>query len=184
MHSLRDLAQRALRDVEHQLEQDLERVERPPAVFQPESAKDTPVEHCFSRKTAKNELCSTVPAPIAWNAGTLADLAGRIERMPCPSRINPKAWRAVVLDCRRVIADGWAVQAHGLGWSELDLFGAVPDPEGDADADGLAVKLNGRRVLAICASFATVADANGGRSYLYRGNNEGARLLWKLGRGR
>jgi hypothetical protein len=62
------------------------------------------------------------------------------------------------------------------------MFGAVADKAGDPAADGLAVKLQGRKVLAICARFATVADANAGRSYLYRGSNEGTRLLWEIGR--
>lgn len=184
MRSLRDLAQRALRDVEHHLEQDVERLEQRPTAFQPVSAGERPVEHCSSQKTAKNEPCSTVPAPIGWNAGTLADIAERASRMPCPSRVDPRQWREVVVDCQRLVLDGWALHALSLGWSPLDLFGAVPDASGDPDADGLAVRLAGRKVLAICASFATVADADGGRTFLYRGNNTSARLLWELGRAR
>lgn len=98
---------------------------------------------------------------------------------------SPELWPGAVADALRLAAEGWASTALSLGWSPLDLFGAVTDPQGDPHADGLAVKLRGRKVLAICARFATVADANGGRSYLYRhGNAEGVRLLWALGRGR
>jgi hypothetical protein len=104
-------------------------------------------------------------------------------RMPCPTGINGRLWQAVALDAARLVADGWAAAALGLGWSALDLFGAVTDKAGDPVADGLAAKLQGRKVLAICASFATVTDANGGRFYLYRSPSEGARLLWELGRG-
>lgn len=134
MRSLRDLAQRALRDVEHQLEQDVERLEQHPTAFQPMPAGERPVEHCSSQKTAKNEPCSTVPAPIGWNAGTLADIAERVARMPCPSRVDPRQWREVVVDCQRLVQDGWALQALSLGWSPLDLFGAVPDANGDPAA--------------------------------------------------
>lgn len=183
MASLRDLAQRALRDVEHQLEQDVERVEQRCQAFQPVSPDKQVVEHRSPQKTARSGACSTVPAPIAWNAGTLAEIADQMERMPCPSRVDPHSWRQAVVDCRRLIEDGWAHKALNLGWAALDMFGAVTDPAGDPDADGLAVKLEGRRVLALCASFATVQDGENGRAYLYRRGSEGARLLWEVGRG-
>jgi hypothetical protein len=64
----------------------------------------------------------------------------------------------------------------------LDLFGAVTGKQGDPNGDGLAVKLSGRPLLALCASFATVRDGPSARSYLYRGKNAGAALLWELGR--
>lgn len=104
--------------------------------------------------------------------------------MAAPRLRHPERWPGVVADAHRLASDGWAAQALNLGWDVLDLFGAVPDPAGDPDADGLAVKLNGRRVLALCGSFATVEDQGRGRSYLHRGNTEGARLLWALHRGR
>jgi hypothetical protein len=99
-----------------------------------------------------------------------------------PRLRRPEVWPQVVDDARRLAADGWAAQALRLGWMPLHLFGAMPDREGDPACDGLAVKLSGRRVLAICSSFATVEDDNGGRSYLHRGTPSGARLLWELGR--
>jgi hypothetical protein len=101
--------------------------------------------------------------------------------MPCPPKARKDRWNGVVRDALG-LSEKWAVQALGLGWSPLDVFGTVLDPAGDREADGLAVRLQGRRVLALCASFAIVDDGNGGRTYLYRGNNEGARLLWELGR--
>ena len=103
---------------------------------------------------------------------------------PAPRLIVPDAWPMAVADARRIASDGWAEKALALGWSELDLFGAVSDREGDPDADGLAVKLGGRTILALCASFATVTSGGIARAYLHRGNNEGAVLMWALGRGR
>jgi hypothetical protein len=89
-------------------------------------------------------------------------------------------WPQVVADAARLASEGWVTQALGLGWQPLDLFGAVPDKLGDPDANGLAVKLDGRRILAICANFATVSGGDGARSFIYRGNNNGAVLLWDL----
>lgn len=103
---------------------------------------------------------------------------------PAPRLIVPDAWPVAVADALRLASDGWAEKALALGWSELDLFGAVPDRNGDPYADGLAVKLGGRSILALCASFATVTSGGTGRAYLYRGNNERAVLMWALGRGR
>jgi hypothetical protein len=113
-------------------------------------------------------------------------LAGleRLKRAAAPRTSNPECWPVVVADALRLAADGWAAQALKLGWSPLDLFGAVTDKRGDPNSDGLAVKLCGRPLLALCASFATVRDGPGSRTYLYRGSNAGTRLLWELGGGR
>lgn len=102
---------------------------------------------------------------------------------PAPRLIRPELWPGVVKDALRLASDGWALSAINLGWSPLDLFGAVPDKHGDPEADGLAVRLGGRRVLAICGTFATVTDGER-RSFLHRGNNAGAWLVWDLGRAR
>lgn len=107
----------------------------------------------------------------------LAALAGA----PAPRLLNAHLWPIVVSDALRLGSDGWTTQALRLGWSELDLFGAVADKSGDPSNDGLAVKLRGRKILAMCASFATVEEPNG-RAWLHRGSNVGARLLWEIGR--
>lgn len=184
MGALRDLAQRALREVEHPLEHGVERLEQPHEPFQEQSTEHGVVEHHPQQKTAKKRACSTVPAFIAWNGGTPAEVAEKLSRMPCPPRVDPHCWRQVVVDCQRLVAEGWAEKALGLGWTALDLFGAVTDPAGDPEAEGLAVKLAGRKVLAICASFATVENGPNARAFIYRGTNEGARLLWALSRAR
>lgn len=98
-----------------------------------------------------------------------------------PKGVVASSWRVAVTDAQRLASDGWAAKALCLGWSALDLFGAVADKLGDPAADGLAVKLSGRPVLALCGSFATVRDGPSSRSNLYRGNNAGARMLWDFG---
>jgi hypothetical protein len=117
--------------------------------------------------------------PLAVARG-LATLPG----MACPHDLNSARWPVAVADAVKLGGDGWAAKAIALGWSDLDLFGVVAAFDGDPDADGLAVKLGGRGLLAICGTFATVDPGSGGRLYLHRGNNDGARLLWTPGHGR
>lgn len=160
-------------------------VERARLVFHDDDRRSNPVEHDKRQKTSKNAPCSSVPTPREWNNGTAhcaltRDLAS-LPKMPCPRGLDAAIWRSVILDVLALEEQGWVRSALCLGWSALDLFGAVPDKHGDPDADGLAVKLDCRRVLAICADFATVSDGEGARSFIYRGNNNGAALLWDIG---
>lgn len=155
-------------------------------------AANQPPETCDNSDKSDKRGVSASPGapnvPIVTNVtGLPADMRAGLLRLvnaPAPRLGHPELWPGVVADAVRLASEGWATQALSLGWSALDLFGAVTNPAGDPHCDGLAVKLDGRRVLAICATFATVAHADGGRSYLYRGDTEGARLLWALGRGR
>jgi hypothetical protein len=119
----------------------------------------------------------SLPLPVARGLAALPTMA-------CPVDLNASGWPRAVADAVKFGADGWAAKAIALGWTDLDLFGVVAARNGDPDADGLAVKLAGRPVLAICGTFATVDLGNGGRLYLRRGDNDGARLLWALGYGR
>lgn len=135
-------------------------------------------------KPAKVEPALATLATLASMPDELAEGVARLSRMAPPRGLNAKVWALAVQDAARLASEGWAAKALGLGWSALDLFGAVTDAGGDPAADGLAVRLMGRPVLAICGTFATVADGPSARSFLHHGNNEGARLLWELGRGR
>ena len=122
-----------------------------------------------------------VPNVPASLSPSIAEGLARLANSAAPRLIVPDAWPVAVADALRLASDGWAAKALALGWSELDLFGAVPDRNGDPDADGLAVKLGGRTILALCASFATVTTGGPARNYLHRGNNDGAVLMWALG---
>jgi len=139
------------------------------------------------RKTAKSEPCFTVSFPRGETDETrlpdqLADGLHRLQSMPAPRGVNPAAWAEVVADAVRLVSEGWAAQALALGWAELDLFGAATDPKGDPSADGLAVRMSGRRVLAMSANFATIADPDDGRTWHHRGDVAGALLLWEFDR--
>lgn len=136
-------------------------------------------------KPAKVEAGLATLATLATLPADTADGLKRLARMAVPRGVRcPEVWPIAIADAQRLAAEGWASQALKLGWSALDLFGAVLDPAGNREADGLAVRLGGRKVLALCSTFATVDDGKGGRSYLYRGDAKGVRLLWELGRGR
>lgn len=150
---------------------------------------EEPVGPCANSAISANSPVEAAQAASNGTIGTNGTLPDAIIRglaalakSPAPRVRCPEIWPQVMADAARLASEGWAANALSLGWSLLDLFGAVTDPEGDPDADGLAVKLSGRRLLAICKGFATVAELKGGRSYLYRGDTRGAQLLWELGR--
>lgn len=145
--------------------------------------------HDNSDNSDKSLVTPPEPRPIVPTVTIVTGLPDLIRdglatlaNAPAPRLINPDLWPLVVADTLRLASEGWVKQALSLGWSDLDLFGAVPDPSGDPDADGLAVKLCGRRVLALCASFATLRERPNARSYIHRSKNDGARLLWLLAR--
>jgi hypothetical protein len=81
-------------------------------------------------------------------------------------------------DATALAAQGWAARAFALGWSERDLFGAVDDPDGGPDGDGLAVWLGGRRLAMLSDTFALVEEGQG-KSYFNRKGHDGTRLLWE-----
>lgn len=123
-----------------------------------------------------SQLSQVAPLPADIGAGL-----DRLRAMRCPKGLDPLAFRVATLAALGLARDGWAAKALALGWSPLDLFGAVTDATGDAYSNGLAVWLAGRRVLAICATHAIVEDGEG-RAYFNRIDRSGARLLWELGR--
>ncbi len=121
-------------------------------------------------------VSSVTALPSAISSGLVT-----LKSMAAPRLQRPERWPRVVSDALRLARDGWAAKALALGWSPLDLFGAGADEAGDPFADGLVVRLESRPIIASCASFATIDAGTGGRVFLHRATNEGARLLWSLG---
>ena len=105
----------------------------------------------------------------------------KLRVMRAPRTVRADCWPRVVRDAIGMAETGWAVKALALSWSPLNLFGAVTDATGDPSDDGLAVWLGGRKLLAICDTFA-VAEDETGRAYLNRRDQVGAMLLWELDR--
>lgn len=126
------------------------------------------------------------PAKAEPSLATLASLAGvrSLDPKRPPRGARPEAWALSVRDAKRLLEDGWAEQAASLGWTPLDLFGGCLDPGGDSQCDGLAVWLQGRRVVALSDKLAIARSRNGSRSYFSLPRAPGARLLWALGGGR
>lgn len=120
-------------------------------------------------------LIPELPAPCA-------DGLRRLRSMPGPRLMGPDFWPLIVADAIGLAGEGWATKAIALGWTELDVFGAVPNPAGDPAGDGLAVWLEGRRLKVLCGTYAVVEDVGGGKSYFNRRESEGRVLFWELGR--
>lgn len=118
---------------------------------------------------------ASLPPPVVQGLNQL-------RKMAAPRLCKSDRWPLVTSDALGLAGDGWASKAIALGWTDLDLFGAVPDRDGDPAGDGLAVWLSGRRILALCASFAVADNGDGGRAYFNRREAAGAVLLWELGR--
>jgi len=126
------------------------------------------------------------------NFGLPDDLAAalrRLEVMPAPRKLEkPANWRGVVADAMTIARDRWAVKAMTLGWTVGDLFGI--GPRDDWDFQGLAVWLDGRRIVMLDDKQAIVAgDPGNYRSVFVRGgmrhgthSSTAPVLLWEFGR--
>lgn len=149
-------------------------------------------EGCANRAiSAESPALAGPGAPIGTigtnGTGLPADIATGLKRlgvMGVPRGADPRAWALAVKDAGRLVDQGFAAQALGLGWSALDLFGGQVDKAGDPHADGLATWLQGRRVVALTDAHAIATDANSRRHFFNRSRSPGAVLLWSLGRGR
>ncbi len=129
-----------------------------------------------SQQSRLSQLSQAPPLPSDLRAGLIA-----LRSMQAPRKVNVSHWRLAVSDALRLAGEGWVAKALALGWSPLDLLGAVADPGGDLYSDGLAVWLEGRPLLALTDEYAVADDGNGGRSYFNRMVRSGACLLWDLG---
>jgi hypothetical protein len=126
------------------------------------------------------------------NFGLPDDLAAalrRLETLPPPRKVERAAnWRGVVADAMTIARDRWAAKAMALGWTAGDLFGI--GPRDDWDFQGLAVWLEGRRIVLLDDKQAIVAgDPGDHRSAFVRGGmRHGTHptivpvMLWEFGR--
>lgn len=141
---------------------------------------------------AMGEGVDLAAPPAVENFGLPDDLAAalrRLEMMPAPRKLQqPSKWRAVVADAVVLARDRWAAKAMALGWTVGDLFGV--GPRTDWDFQGLAVWLDGRRIIMLDEKQAIVAGDSGNcRSAFVRGGmRHGTHpivapvMLWELGR--
>ena len=135
------------------------------AVPRPERPWDTPLE-CPRRPSSP------------W----AADFA-RLHPDRPPQGFSPRRWRDTLRDGELFLAT-WAMQAHELGWAELDLFGAHRiAPEARWDCAGLVLLIGGGRIVAMTASTAAIQRPSGSRlTYTRVPANAEALPLWALSR--
>lgn len=124
--------------------------------------------------------------------GLSDDLAAsirRLETLPPPRKLEyPQNWPGVVADALTIAREGWAAKAIALGWTAGDLFGI--GSRDDWDFQGLALWLNGRRILVLDDKHAiAVGEAADCRSAFVRdGMRHGTHpivspvMLWEFGR--
>ena len=124
--------------------------------------------------------------------GLSSDLAAsirRLETLPPPRKLeHPQNWPGVVADALTIAREGWAAKAIALGWTAGDLFGI--GSRDDWDFQGLALWLNGRRILMLDDKHAiAVGNTADYRSAFVRGGmRHGTHptvtpvMLWEFGR--
>ncbi|WP_132740628.1 hypothetical protein [Sphingomonas sp. PP-F2F-A104-K0414] len=142
--------------------------------------------------TVMAEGVAPSPCPTVENFGLpdyLANALRRLERLSPPRKLERAAnWQGVVADAMTIARDRWAAKALALGWTAGDLFGV--GPLDDWDFQGLAVWLDGRRIVLLDDKRAIAADASGAaRSSFERGGpRHGTQptiepvMLWEFGR--
>ncbi len=135
----------------------------------------------LNRPVARVVLLGIPPGvPEAWVQG-VADLLA----MTCPASCPAERWKALREGAYTFLRDH-AARAHGLGWTEYDLFGVHPEkPWARPDVMGLVPMLQGRRITALAESWAAIS-AHGGGELTYRRartpSSAGVCLVWKLHR--
>jgi hypothetical protein len=132
-----------------------------------------------------------VPPPLE-NFGLPDDMAAalrRLEVLPPPRKLErAENWRGVVADAMTLARDRWAAKAMALGWTAGDLFGI--GPRDDWDFQGLAVWLEGRRIVMLDSQrVIVVGNPRDCRSSFERGGmRHGTHptiepvMLWEFGR--
>lgn len=88
----------------------------------------------------------------------------------CPDYVEAARWQRCLADAQRFLAN-WGDQAATLGWTVRELFGLHPVPERPApaycrlaryDCTGLLWLLQGRAVIALSDTTATIRTPSGG----------------------
>ena len=120
--------------------------------------------------------------PLDANRRAYRDIDGLVALDPShPFGDTPSSrWNQLLADAEAFVADGWAAQARALGWTALDLFGCDPDrPFARIDQQGLCWQLNGRKVIALTATAATIETPSGAHlTYRRSPGRKGQMLPW------
>ena len=99
----------------------------------------------------------------AWTDGV-----ARLGAMPPPRHYPEHAWRQLIVDAERFL-DGWAAQAHRLGWRDWDIFGCHRRaPWNPVKAMGLVLLLRGDEIAALTETEAAIRTSTGAKQTYYR----------------
>lgn len=102
--------------------------------------------------------------PASWRAAF-----DRLYRMPPPRRVRVAMWNELRSAAIWLDTNGFAVQAHGLGWRLHDLIGCCRNaPDTRWDLMGLAWLMSGTSLSGIDATGAVLVTPRGERSRFYR----------------
>jgi hypothetical protein len=139
-----------------------------------------------STATIENFRCASSGRGCGRRGRETAISQVNLDRRRPVGDVPPARWSQFVADAEALIAGGWATQARALGWAVFDLFGCDPDrPFARIDQQGLCWLLNGRKVIALTATAATIETSSGARLTYRRGpGRKGQMLPWHGRRGR
>ena len=115
--------------------------------------------------------------PREWTEGF-----ARLQVVRQPDGVPARRWQQVIDDAGHFI-DRWAVQAAGLGWRTLDVFGMhATQPEERFNAAGLVWYIAGAEVLAIAEHMAKLRLRSGALQSFRRNVAEypEAAAIWTL----
>jgi TubC N-terminal docking domain len=92
-----------------------------------------------------------------------ADGVARLAATAPPRNYPEQAWQQLIVDAKRFL-DGWAAQAHRLGWPAWELFGCHRRaPWGRIQGMGLVLLLRGDEIAALTATEAAIRTRTGAR---------------------
>jgi hypothetical protein len=110
----------------------------------------------------------------------------RLGTMAPPRTYPAQAWEQLIIDAKGFL-DGWAAQAHRLGWPDWELFGCHSRaPWGRIQGMGLVLLLRGDEIAALTATEAAIRTRTSTRQTYQRKLADplhpGERcLIWELG---
>ena len=104
----------------------------------------------------KKGAAPPVEMVAAWVTGV-----ARLAATAPPRNYPEQAWQQLIVDAKRFL-DGWAAQAHRLGWPDWELFGCHRRaPWGRIQGMGLILLLRGDAVAALTESEAAIRTRTG-----------------------
>jgi hypothetical protein len=101
--------------------------------------------------------------------------------MEAPSGFQEARWRRLQIDCAWVL-DNYHDRLEELGWSAVEVFGIDPvHSYPRLDCYGLAISLNGGRIISVTATGARIKRPSGSVVSFQRRRRQGAVPVWNLG---